>query len=101
VSFFGLLGIGPFVLIQLGIVASYLLYWDFYPKGTAQRFFAWLLSAIAVVGIPFLQIKLYQQITSEKGIPIVVAITVTAECLLSIGLAFRLLRRRRRTPVSK
>ena len=100
-SFYGLLAIGPFALMQLGTVACYLLYWDLYPRGSARRFFAWLASAITIVGIPFLQIKLYQQITSEKGIPIFVAITITVECLLSMGLAFNILRRRGTTPASK
>jgi hypothetical protein len=51
--------------------------------------------------LPFLQINLYQQVRSEKGIPNIVAVTIAVECLLSIALGFHLLRRRRNTPMSK
>ncbi len=82
--------------IELGIVAWYFLYWDLFPKYSVQRLLPWLIFLLSGVGIPLLQIFMYKSITSTAKVDdLYVGVTIFAESMLAVALAFYLLFKRR------
>ena len=94
-SFYGLLSIAPLALLEFGAVAWYLLYWDRFPKNSIRRLLPWLIFILSLVGIPILQIKIYQRVTSLDIVGDGVFILISLESVLAIALIFYLLVRRR------
>jgi hypothetical protein len=95
------LAILPLALVQLSIVAWYLLYWDLFPKYSARRLLPWLIFVLSGIGIPLLQIYIYRSITSVGRIDdLFVAITIVAQSVLAVGVGFYLLRRRQTRQIS-
>jgi hypothetical protein len=84
------------VPVQLGIVLWYLLYWDLFPTYSVRRLLPWLILLLSGIGIPLLQISIYQGITSRAKIddPFV-GITIFIESALAVALMFYLLFKRR------
>jgi len=94
--FYARLLITPLILVELGIVAWYFLYWDLFPQYSIKRLVPWLIFIISLVTIPLLQIGIYRAITSVKAIEdIFVFLVIFLESLLSAALIFYLLLKRR------
>jgi hypothetical protein len=90
------LAIAPLALVELGVVAWYFLYWDLFPKYSAQRLVPWLIFIMSVIGIPLLQIGIYRKLASAKEVDdVVVLLEIFLESLCSVGLIFVVLLIRR------
>lgn len=90
------ISITPFILVELGIVAWYFLYWDLFPKYSIKRLVPWLIFVASLIVIPLLQIGIYRKITSVKAIEdIFVFIVIFFESLFSVALIFYMLLERR------
>ena len=88
--------ITPLILVELGIVAWYLLYWDLFPKYFIRKLVPWVLFIFSVIGIPLLQIYIYREITSEKAVnDAFVPLVIFVESMASVALGFYLLLKRR------
>jgi hypothetical protein len=88
--------ITPLMLIELGIVGWYFLYWDLFPKYSVRRLLPWAILLLSTIGIPLLQIAAYKDVTSQQVVqdPFV-PILISTESAASVALAFCLLLRRR------
>ena len=90
------LAIAPLALVELGVVAWHFLYWDLFPKYSAQRLVPWLIFIMSVIGIPLLQIGIYRKLASAKEVDdVVVLLEIFLESLCSVGLIFVVLLIRR------
>jgi hypothetical protein len=88
--------ITPFVLVELGIVAWYLLYWDLFPKYSIRRLVPWSLLILSAIGIPLLQIYTYRIITMEAAVnDVFVHLVIFSESVASAAFGFYLLLKRR------
>jgi len=92
---FGVLLAVLLAFVQLGIVAWYFLYWDIFPKYSAQKIVSWLLSVLGVSAVPLLQIKIYQAVTSEQKVGDALLVMIFFECMSSVILLLYLLVKRR------
>jgi hypothetical protein len=90
------LAILPLALVELGVVAWYLLYWDLFPKYSVRRLLPWLIFVLSGIGIPLFQISIYRLITSAVGRidDLYLAMTIAGQSALAVVLGFYLLRRR-------
>lgn len=87
----------PFMLLEIGIVGWYFSQWDDLPKYSVRRVLAWTIFMISAVALPLLQISIYRRLTSARRVedPFVGGV-ILIESLVSVALAFYLVKRRSR-----
>lgn len=87
----------PFMLFEIGIVGWYFSHWDVLPKYAVRRLLAWTIFMISAVALPLLQISIYRRLTSWRRVedPFV-GVVILVESLVSVVLAFYLVKRRSR-----
>ena len=92
-SIWGTVALAP---LEIAAAAWYILYWDLFPKYSFRRIVAWLLFIATGVVIPLLQIELYKRVNSiERVDDLFIGILIFAESVLSVGLIFFVLLKRR------
>ena len=96
------LAILPLALVELGVTAWYILYWDLFPKYSLRRLLPWLIFVLSGIGIPLLQISIYRLIAPAVGRidDVYLAMTLAGESALAVVLMFYLLHRRRTRQIS-
>ena len=90
----------PIILLmplEIGIVGWYFWHWDVLPKYSVRRLLAWAIFMISAVALPLLQISIYRRLTASRRVedPFV-GIVILLESLISVFLAFYLVKKRSR-----
>lgn len=82
--------IGTLAAIEIGVVAAYCRFWNDYRRYSPLRILGWSSMMVAIVGVPFLQIYVYdalpdgQTARESRFAPILIA----SESILSVAVMF-------------